>query len=55
VVQQTVRSNDWASTWGYFEATLDLPSFSGKGTLRVGTESARDGNFEGVEVPVRGG
>jgi hypothetical protein len=55
VVRQTVRSNDWTSTWGYFEATLDLPPFSGRGTLRVGTESARDGSFEGVEVPVRGG
>ncbi len=54
VVRQTVLSNDWTSTWGYFEATLDLPPFSGKGTLRVGAESARDGSFEGVEIPVRG-
>jgi hypothetical protein len=54
VIRRTVLSNDWASTWGYFEATLDLPSFTGKGTLRVGTESARDGAFEGVEVPVKG-
>jgi hypothetical protein len=52
IAQQNVRSNDWASTWGYFEATLDLPSFSGRGTLRVGAESARDGTFEGVEMPV---
>jgi hypothetical protein len=50
----SVGSNDWATTWGYFEATLDLPAFSGKGTLRVGAESARDGSFEGVEIPVRG-
>jgi hypothetical protein len=54
VVQRTVLSNDWTSTWGYFEATLDLPPFGEKGTLRVGTESARDGTFEGVEVPVKG-
>jgi hypothetical protein len=54
VARRTVLSNDWTSTWGYFEATLDLPPFSGKGTLRVGTESARDGTFEGVEVPVHG-
>jgi hypothetical protein len=54
VARQTITSNDWTSTWGYFEATLDLQPFSGKGTLRVGTESARDGTFEGVEVPVRG-
>jgi hypothetical protein len=52
VVRRTVLSNDWTSTWGYFEATLDLPSFTGKGILRVGAESARDGTFEGVEVPV---
>jgi len=54
VVRRTVLGNEWTSTWGYFEATLDLPSFEGKGTLRVGTHSARDGTFEGVEVPVKG-
>ena len=54
VIRRTVLSNDWTSTWGYFEATLDLPPFGGKGTLRVGTESARDGTFEGAEVPVKG-
>ena len=54
LVQETVPSNDWSSTWGYFEATLDLPPFSGKGTLRVGTRSARGGSFEGVEIPVEG-
>ena len=54
VIRRTVLSNDWTSTWGYFEATLDLPPFSGKGTLRVWAKSARDGTFEGVEIPVRG-
>ena len=54
LARRTVLGNDWTSTWGYFEATLDLPSFEGKGTLRVGTRSARDGTFEGVEVPVKG-
>src|SRR5215212_7671436 len=53
LVRRTVLGNDWTSTWGYFEATLDLPSFEGRGTLRVGTRSARDGTFEGVEVPVK--
>ena len=52
MVRQTVESNDWSETWGYFEATLDLPPFGGEGTLRVGAESARDGGFEGVEIPV---
>ena len=52
VIRKTVESNDWSETWGYFEATLDLPPFGGEGTLRVGAESARDGGFEGVEIPV---
>ncbi len=54
LARRTVQSNDWASTWGYFEATLAMTPFSGKGTLRVGTESARDGSFEGVEISVHG-
>ena len=52
LVRRTVRSNDWNHTWGYFEATLDLPAFSGKGTLKVGTEGANDDSFEGIKVPV---
>ncbi len=54
LVRRTVHGNDWSSTWGYFEATFDLPPFSERGTLRVGAESARDGTFEGVQIPVRG-
>jgi hypothetical protein len=54
LARRTVQGNDWASTWGYFETTLDAPALEGKGTLRVGGENARDGTFEGVEVPVRG-
>lgn len=54
IAGETVRGNDWSETWGYFETTLDAPPFIGKGTLKVGTASARDGAFEGVEVPVRG-
>lgn len=54
LTRQTVRANDWTSTWGYFETTLQAPAFHGEGTLRVGAQSARDGTFEGVEVPVRG-
>jgi len=55
LLRETVIANDWSSTWGYFEATLDLPPLREKGTLSVGTGSARDGSFEGVEIPVRGG
>ena len=54
IAQETVMSNDWTSTWGYFETTLDVSSFSGEGTLKVGAQSARDGTFEGVEIPVYG-
>ncbi|HEX2729191.1 MAG TPA: Gmad2 immunoglobulin-like domain-containing protein, partial [Rubrobacteraceae bacterium] len=54
VARKSVPANDWSVTWGYFEATLDAPSFSGQGTLRVGSGSARDGSFEGVEIPIRG-
>lgn len=54
LARETVVSNDWTSTWGYFETTLDVPSFSGEGTLKVGAQSARDGSFEGVEIPVYG-
>ena len=55
LVRKTVLSNDRDYTWGYFETTLDLPPFSGKGTLRVGTESARNGSFEGTEIPLWAG
>jgi hypothetical protein len=53
LARRSVRSNDWRHTWGYFDATIDLPSFSGKGTLKVGTGNAREGSFEGIEIPVR--
>lgn len=52
LARKTVLSNDWAETWGYFETSLEFPAFEGSATLQVGTESARDGSFEGVEVPV---
>lgn len=54
LARKTVAANDWTSTWGYFEATLDFTPFSGRGTLRVGTYGARDGTFDGVEVPLKG-
>ena len=50
--QGTALSNDWAETWGYFEASLDFPAFEGQATLQVGNKSPRDGSFEGVQVPV---
>jgi hypothetical protein len=54
LVRRIVPGNDRGHhTWGYFEATLDLPSLPKKGLLKVGTENGRDGSFEGVEIPVR--
>ena len=55
LVRRTVLSNDRGHTWVYFEATLDLPPFSGKGTLKVGTESAHDGSFKGTKIPLWAG
>lgn len=54
LLQDTVMSNDWTMTWGYFETTLNVPNFSGEGKLKVGARSARDGTFEGVKIPVHG-
>jgi hypothetical protein len=50
--QSTALSNDWAETWGYFETSLEFPAFEGRATLQVGSQSPRDGSFEGAEVPV---
>jgi immunoglobulin-like protein involved in spore germination len=52
LLQTTVLSNDWLDAWGYFEALLEIPAFEGRAILQVGTESPRDGSFEGVEVPI---
>ncbi len=53
LARETVLSNDWTATWGYFETTLEVPPFTGEAKLKVGTQSARDGSFEGVEIPVQ--
>ncbi|MDQ3387594.1 MAG: Gmad2 immunoglobulin-like domain-containing protein, partial [Actinomycetota bacterium] len=55
IAREAVRSNDWTQTWGYFETTLEMPAFSGKGKLKVGAASARDGRFEGVRLRLIGG
>lgn len=52
LARETALSNDWTSTWGYFETSLDFQPFTGEALLRVGAPSARDGSFEGVELPV---
>ncbi len=55
IVREAVQSNDWTQTWGYFETTLDVPAFYGKGKLKVGAASPRDGRFEGVRLRLIGG
>ena len=55
LVRRIIPGNDRGHTWGYFEATLDLPSFSGKATLKVGTGSVHNGSFEGAQIPVWAG
>src|SRR5215212_3327096 len=53
LVRRIVPGNDRGHhTWGYFEATLDLPSLPKKGLLKVGTESAHNSSFEGTKIPV---
>ena len=53
MARKLVQANDWTATWGYFETTLAPPSSGKRGTLRAGAQSARNGAFEGVEIPVR--
>jgi hypothetical protein len=55
LVRRTVLGNDRGHTWGYFEATLDLPPFSGMGTLKVGTGNDHDRSFEGTQILVWAG
>ena len=52
LAESTVLANDWLDTWGYFETSLEFSAFEGQATLRAGSESSRDGSFEGVEEPV---
>ena len=52
LLQSTALSNDWLDAWGYFEASLEIPAFERQAILQVGTESPRDGSFEGAEVPI---
>ncbi|HEX2729560.1 MAG TPA: Gmad2 immunoglobulin-like domain-containing protein [Rubrobacteraceae bacterium] len=47
-------TTDWSATWGRYRFTARYPdSMSGReGVLQVGENSARDGSFEGVSVPL---
>lgn len=49
------ETSDWSGTWGRFAFTTSYPaSLEGReGVLEVGEQSARDGKFRGVSVPLR--
>lgn len=48
-------TTDWTSAWGVYRFQADYPAAlsGGRGTLEIGSLSARDGSFSGVSVPVR--
>jgi hypothetical protein len=54
VSEGSYRASDWLDAWGRFSFAVDYPaSMSGQeGALEVGEHSARDGDFEGVSVPL---
>jgi hypothetical protein len=56
VVRQGIyTTNDWMATWGSFKFSASYPASlsGGNGTLQVGEFSPKDGNFEGVSVPLK--
>ncbi|HET7480660.1 MAG TPA: Gmad2 immunoglobulin-like domain-containing protein [Rubrobacteraceae bacterium] len=54
VSEGSYRTTDWSTTWGRYRFTASYPdSLSGEeGVLQVGENSARDGSFQGVSVPL---
>lgn len=55
VSRGTYNTADWLSTWGHYSFRATYPdALSGeRGTLEVGSLSARDGSFSGASVPLR--
>lgn len=52
ISSKTVRANDWTTAWGLFAATLEYSGYEGLATLRVGSNSPRDGSFVGTETEI---
>ncbi len=52
ISSKTLRTNDWASTWGHFETTIGFSGYEGLATIRVGSRSPKDGSFVGTETEV---
>jgi hypothetical protein len=52
ITSRTVRANDWTTAWGLFAAKLEYSGYEGLATLRVGSNSPRDGSFVGTESEI---
>jgi hypothetical protein len=52
ISSRTVRANDWTTAWGLFATTLEYSGYKGLATLRVGSNSPRDGSFVGTETEI---
>lgn len=52
ISSKTVLANDWTTAWGLFAATLEYSGYEGLATLRVGSNSPRDGSFVGTETEI---
>jgi hypothetical protein len=52
ISSRTVRANDWTTAWGLFAATLEYSGYKGLATVRVGSNSPRDGSFVGTETEI---
>ncbi|WP_047866559.1 Gmad2 immunoglobulin-like domain-containing protein [Rubrobacter aplysinae] len=54
VEQGRYTTADWTSTWGAYSFRPDYPATlkGERGTLEVGSLSARDGSFDGAAVPL---
>ena len=52
ISSKTALTNDWTTAWGLFEATLEYSGYKGLATLRVGSNSPKDGSFVGTETEI---
>ena len=52
ISSRTVRANDWTTAWGLFATTLEYSGYKGLATLRIGSNSPRDGSFLGTETEI---
>ena len=55
IARAVTTATDYIETWGYFATQLTVPAGTGTGMLLVGDFDAKDGEFEGVTIPVQFG